>query len=88
VSALWGVGPAINYPSSTDPLFGPNEWGAGPTGVALLQKGKVTAGVLANQIWSFENRTSRRINATFAQPFFAYSLGKGLMFNTNIRRAV
>ena len=83
---IWGVGPAINYPSSTDPLFGPNEWGAGPTGVALLQKGKVTAGVLANQIWSFENSDNPEgINATFVQPFFAYALGKGLTFNTNIQ---
>jgi len=83
---IWGVGPAVNYPTTTDPLFGPNEWGAGPTGVALLQKGKVTAGVLANQIWSFENSDNPDgINATFVQPFFVYSLGKGLTFNANIQ---
>ena len=41
---IWGLGPAFNYPTTTDPLFGPSEWGAGPTGVVLLQKGPVTDG--------------------------------------------
>ena len=83
---IWGVGPAFNYPTSTDPLFGPSKWGAGPTGVALIQKGPVTAGILANQIWSFEDSDQPEgINAAFMQPFFAYSLGKGLTFNTNIQ---
>lgn len=83
---IWGIGPAFNYPTSTDPLFGPGKWGAGPTAVALIQKGKVTAGVLANQIWSFEDSDDAEgINNAFIQPFFSYSLGKGLMFNTNIQ---
>jgi hypothetical protein len=83
---IWGIGPAFNYPTSTDPLFGPGKWGAGPTAVALLQKGKVTAGVLANQIWSFEDSDNAEgINNAFVQPFFSYSLGKGLMFNANIQ---
>lgn len=83
---IWGVGPAFNYPTTTDPLFGPSKWGAGPTAVALLQKGKVTAGLLWNQVWSFEDSSEPDgINNTFFQPFFAYSLGKGLTFNANVQ---
>ncbi|MBN9023483.1 MAG: transporter [Rhizobiales bacterium] len=83
---IWGVGPAINYPTSSDPLFGPSKWGAGPTGVALIQKGPLTAGILANQIWSFEDSGQPGgINAAFMQPFFAYSLGKGWTVNANIQ---
>jgi len=83
---IWGVGPAFNYPTTTDPLFGPSKWGAGPTAVALLQKGKLTAGFLTNQIWSFEDSDQPGgINATFLQPFVAYSLGKGLTANANIQ---
>lgn len=83
---IWGLGPAFNYPTTTDPLFGPSKWGAGPTGVILLQKGAVTTGLLWNQVWSFEDSSEPDgINNTFLQPFFAYSLGKGLTFNANIQ---
>ena len=83
---IWGIGPAFNYPTSTDPLFGPSKWGAGPTAVALLQKGKWTTGVLANQVWSFDDSDQPGgINATFVQPFFAYSLGKGQTISGNIQ---
>jgi hypothetical protein len=83
---IWGIGPAFNYPTTTDPLFGPSQWGAGPTGVVLLQKGKVTTGLLWNHIWSFEDTDNADgINASFFQPFFAYSLGKGLTLNANIQ---
>lgn len=83
---IWGVGPAFNYPTTTDPLFGPSEWGAGPTAVALLQKGKVTTGVLANQIWSFENSDDPGgINAFFVQPFLSIALGKGQTISANIQ---
>ena len=83
---IWGIGPAFNYPTTTDPLFGPSEWGAGPTAVALIQKGPWTTGVLANQIWSFDNSDEAGgINATFIQPFVSYALGKGLTLNANIQ---
>lgn len=83
---IWGVGPAINYPTTTDTLFGPREWGAGPTGVALLQKGRWTTGVLANHVWSFEHSEEPgRINATFVQPFLSYALGNGRTINANVQ---
>ena len=83
---IWGIGPAFNYPTTTDPLFGPSEWGAGPTAVALIQKGKWTTGVLTNQIWSFDNTDDPGgINAFFVQPFLAYALGKGQTINANIQ---
>ena len=50
------------------------------------QKGPVTTGLLWNQVWSFEDSSAPDgINNTFLQPFFAYSLGKGLTFNANIQ---
>jgi hypothetical protein len=83
---IWGVGPAFNYPTTTDPLFGPSEWGGGPTAVALIQKGPWTTGVLANQVWSFDNTNDPDgINAFFVQPFLAYALGKGWTLNANIQ---
>ena len=71
---VWGVGPAINIPTATDPRLGTSEWGAGPTAVALVQKGPWTVGGLWNHIWSFGDG---EINKTFVQPFLTYGFGKG-----------
>ncbi len=49
----WGVGPAINWPTGTDPLIDSEKWSAGPTAVILKQQGGWTYGILANHIWSF-----------------------------------
>jgi hypothetical protein len=83
---VWGVGPAFYYPTATDPLLGPNKWGAGPTGVALVQKGHWTVGVLANQIWSFGgSEDPGDVNALFVQPFASYALGRGRTISSNIQ---
>ena len=50
---IWGVGPIILIPTATDDLLGANQWGAGPTVVALKQTDGWTYGALANQLWSF-----------------------------------
>ncbi len=48
---LWGVGPVFLYPTATRGEISANQWGAGPTFVALAQSNGFTVGVLANQIW-------------------------------------
>ena len=46
----------------------------GPTGVALIQRGAWTAGVLANHIWSVAGDAGRAdMSATFLQPFASYT---------------
>ena len=49
----WGVGPAIQWPTGTDPLIDSGKWVAGPTAVILEQQSGWTYGVLANHVWSF-----------------------------------
>jgi hypothetical protein len=39
---IWGVGPVVLLPTATDDLLGREKWGAGPTGVALVQRGPWT----------------------------------------------
>lgn len=71
---IWGVGPVLLFPTATDKALGGEKWGAGPTGVVLVQDGPWTYGLLANHIWSFAGDDDRRdINATFLQPFVAYT---------------
>ena len=48
----WGVGPAIQWPTGTDPLIDRGKWVAGPTAVILEQQSGWTYGVLANHVWS------------------------------------
>lgn len=71
---IWGVGPALYYPTATDSMLGAGKFGMGPTAVALVQEHGWTAGILANQIWSVAGPSDRQnINATFLQPFVAYT---------------
>jgi hypothetical protein len=73
----WGVGPAIQWPTGTDPLIDSGKWAAGPTAVILKQQSGWTYGALSNHIWSFADaggpNNKPEANATFIQPFLAYT---------------
>ena len=47
---IWGVGAAELLPTATDDTLGAEQFGLGPTGVALKQSGPWTYGALANHI--------------------------------------
>mgnify|MGYP000167650306 CR=1 FL=1 len=71
---IWGAGPVLLLPTATDDLLGTEQWGAGPTAVALKQTGHWTIGALVNQIWSFAGADSREdVNQSFIQPFVSYT---------------
>lgn len=71
---IWGVGPVAYLPTATDTALGGGQWGAGITGVALRQEHGWTYGLLANHVWSVAGDSDRPyINATFLQPFLAYT---------------
>jgi len=81
---ILAAGPVFLYPSATDPLLGSEKWGTGPTGLILKQTGGWTYGILANQIWSFAGDVERRsVNATFVQPFIAYTTKTKTTFSLN-----
>src|SRR5262245_534454 len=70
---IWGVGPVIVLPSTSEPTLGSWKWSAGPTIVALKQTGPWTLGALWNQVWSFSGDASRAdVNQMFLQPFVSY----------------
>lgn len=71
---IWGAGPVLLFPTATDPLLGTKKWGAGPTAVALVQKGGWIYGALANHVWSYAGDSSRAdVNASFLNPFVSYT---------------
>jgi hypothetical protein len=82
---IWGIGPVILLPTATDDLLGGQKWGAGPTAVVLKQFGGWTVGMLANHIWSFAGDSDRSdINATYMQPFVAYTTKEAWTFNLDL----
>jgi len=83
---IWGVGPAFLWPTATEEELGAGKWGAGPTGVALVQKGPWTYGMLANHIWSFADAGDDDrpfYNQTFVQPFLAYNTPSAWTYTLN-----
>lgn len=73
---IWGLGPALLFPTGTDDLLSTRKWGAGPTGVVLRQHGPWTYGALANHIWSFAGDESRSdVNSTLQTILFGLSGG-------------
>ena len=81
---IWGVGPIALLPTATGQLSGIQQWGLGPTGVALVQRGPWTVGALANHLWSVANNGSNtNVNATFLQPFLTYTTPDAWTFSLN-----
>jgi hypothetical protein len=81
---IWGAGPALLWPTSTDDALGSGKVGAGPTALMLRQEKGWTYGVLANHIWSYAGQgSSAEVNATFVQPFVSYTTKSFTTFGLN-----
>jgi len=81
---VWGVGPALSIPTATDDLLGSGKFSAGPSAVALVQKGSITYGALVNHVWSLFGDSDRGdINATFIQPFLGKNFAGGYALSLN-----
>ncbi len=69
---IWGVGPALQIPTGSDPNeFGSHEFGMGPSVVALTMIDKWVAGVVLNNIWTFGDAKE---NKFLFQYFVNYNL--------------
>ena len=79
-----GGGPVFLYPTATNNSVGAQKWGGGPTAVVLKQESGWTYGILANHLWSFAGSSHRaNVNATFLQPFLAYTTKTYTTFTLN-----
>lgn len=78
---IWGVGPALLVPTGTDALLSTGKWSAGPTFVVLTQSKGFTAGLLANQLWSFAGNSNRpTYDKAYFQPFFSFTTKKATTY--------
>jgi hypothetical protein len=81
---IWGVGPVLQMPSTSDPFLGSEKWAFGPTALILKQRGGWTYGMLANHLLSFAGDEDRAdVNQTFLQPFLSYTTRKAYTFGLN-----
>jgi hypothetical protein len=81
---IWGAGPVFLLPTATDEQLGAEQWGVGPTAVALKQDGPWTYGGLINHVESFAGASDRNdISATFVQPFLTYITSSKTTFVLN-----
>jgi len=72
---IWGVGPALLLPTSTDDRLGAGEWGAGPSAVILTMRGPWVVGSLFSNVWSFTD--DEQVNLFTWQYFVNYNLDDG-----------
>jgi hypothetical protein len=71
---VWGVGPAILYPTATNDLLGAKQWGLGPTAVAVWLRGPWTFLLLGIHTWGLDPPDDRqRVNQSFGQIALAYT---------------
>lgn len=83
---LWGVGPVIQLPTSSNATLGSNVWGGGLTAVAVYMSGPWVAGALANNVWSFGGTSGAdgtSYNNFLLQPFVNYNFGRGWYVGTS-----
>ncbi|MCB0629752.1 MAG: hypothetical protein R2824_14750 [Saprospiraceae bacterium] len=73
-----GIGSIINFPTAKEGL-GAQEWGLGPSLVAVIKPGNFVMGALVNNVWSVE---SDAINQLLIQCFVNYNLPSGTYLTT------
>jgi hypothetical protein len=80
---IWGAGPVVLLPTGKDE-FTADQWGVGPTAVALKQQNGWTYGGLMNHIWGIDSPNDREdVNATFLQPFVAFTTPDAWTYSIN-----
>jgi hypothetical protein len=81
---IWGVGPAMVFPTATADQLGQGKVSAGPAVVALTTPGHWVIGALANNVWSFAGTGSRPpVNQFLLQYFINYNMKKGWFVTTS-----
>ena len=68
-----GFGPGLQVPTHSDPALGINQWGAGPTFLAVYAKDRWQLGILAANTWSLGDG-GNALNSMLLEPWIAYNI--------------
>jgi len=72
---IWGAGPVLVLPTSSDDELGTGEWSAGASVVILTMPGKWVLGSLISNVWDISG--SENVNFFTWQPIVNYNLSDG-----------
>lgn len=76
--AIFGIGPAVSFPTATDKTLGLEKWRVGPAAVVATMPGRWVLGTLVTNLWSVGGDPSRAdINSMVIQPFVHYNFLHG-----------
>jgi hypothetical protein len=78
---IWGVGPSVLVPTSTDDRLGAGEWAAGGSVIVLTMRGPWVAGSLFNNVWDVTGDDD--INFLTWQYFTNYNFDDGWYLGTH-----
>lgn len=79
---LWGAGPVLLLPTSTDDQLGADEWGIGPSLVVLTMPGSWVIGSLWSNVWGINEDTGNDVNVFTWQYFVNYNMEGGWYLTT------
>ena len=80
---IWGIGPALSFPTATNPVLETGQFALGPSLVVEAMPGRWVMGVVANNLWRIGGSDSTTaINTLFVQPFINYNLKRGWAIST------
>ena len=75
---IWGVGPALVFPTATDDVLGSEKFSIGPSVVVLTMPGSWVIGGLVSNVWSVAGDDERAdVNFFLAQYFVNYNFPSG-----------
>ena len=81
---IWGAGPAILAPIATNKFLGTEKLGVGPSVLIMHQAKGLSAGFIANQIWSVAGNENREdVNQFYTQIFLSHSYKSGASLGVN-----
>ena len=76
--AIFGIGPAVSFPTATNPRLGTEKWSVGPALALIAMPGPWVLGIVANNLWSVGGEELRKdVNAMTLKPILVYNFSKG-----------
>ncbi len=80
----WGIGPAFQIPTATDPQLGTRKWSAGAATAVNTEAGPFVFGLRARHLWSFAGKDDRPdVNRTAVEYWLYANLGNGWWIGTS-----
>ena len=76
---IWGVGPVALLPTATDDVLGADQWGIGPSVVALVMPGSWVVGGLVSNVFGVSGADEGEddVNSMLLQVFANYNMDDG-----------